>query len=98
MVIKNFEEALQKIFEDPLFVNVHPRTPQPTESDVVREGFRAICRWSKEHGGRSPRLDKSNKEEWLLARQLQGILDDDSKREMLRADDEFNLLETKYDD
>lgn len=86
------------IFEDPLFANVHPRVPQPTESDVVREGFRAICHWSKEHGGRSPRLDKSNKEEWLLARQLQGIIADGAKRIMLQADDEFNLLETIYDE
>lgn len=94
----DLDKELLKIFEDPLFANVHPRPPQPTENDVVREGFQAICRWSKEHGGRAPRLDRSNKEEWLLARQLQGIIADDSKLEMLRGDDNFTLLETIYDE
>jgi hypothetical protein len=43
-------------------------------------------------------LDKKNKDEWRLARRLQGIIDDDVRREMLRAEDEYNLLNTVYDE
>jgi len=91
-------EELLHIFEDPLFANVHPRAPKPTTEDVVREGFKAICKWSSEHNNRAPRMDKENRDEWLLAKRLKGIIDDDSRREMLREDDEFNLLDTAYDE
>lgn len=94
----DLEKELEKIFEDPLFANVHPRIPQPTEMDAVKEGFLAICQWSKEHGGRPPRMDRRFRDEWLLARRLQGIIADDSRREMLRSADEFNLLDTIYDE
>ena len=91
-------DNLLRIFEDPIFVNVHPRPPKPTEDDVVKEGFRSICQWSKEHGHRAPKLDKKNKDEWRLARRLQGIIDDDARREMLRKEDEYKLLDTVYDE
>ena len=91
--IKNMEwpEDLLRIFEDPLFANVHPRAPKPTEEDVVRDGFRKLCQWSKEHDRRVPKMDKRNREEWLMARRLQGIIGDDVRREMLRAEDEYKL-------
>ena len=91
-------EDLLKIFEDPLFAHVHPRVPKPTEEDVVRDGFRALCLWSCEHNGLAPRMDKRNREEWLLARRLQGIIEDDARREMLRKEDEYNLLDTVYNE
>ena len=91
-------EELLRIFEDPLFVNVHPRPPKPTMEDVVREGFKSICEWSKEHNKRAPRMDKANRDEWLLAKRLKGIIDDDYRRELLRYEDEFNLLDTAYDE
>jgi hypothetical protein len=91
-------EDLLRIFEDPLFANVHPRAPKPTEEDVVRDGFRKLCQWSREHEQRAPRMDKRNREEWLLARRLQGIIEDDARREMLRAEDEYKLLDTVYDE
>jgi len=87
-----------RIFEDPMFANVHPKTPKPTEEDVVRDGFRNICQWSRTHDKRAPKMDKRNKDEWLLARRLQGIINDDAKREMLRTEDELNLLDTIYDE
>ena len=43
-------------------------------------------------------MDKRNREEWLLARRLQGIIEDDFRREMLRAEDEYKLLDTVYDE
>lgn len=89
-------EDLLRIFEDPIFANVHPRAPKPTEEDVVRDGFRMLSQWSMEHGGRVPKMDKGNREEWLLARRLQGIIEDDARREMLRAQDEYKLLDTVY--
>ena len=91
-------EDLLRIFEDPLFVNVHPKMPKPTENDMVREGFRNICNWSRTHEKRAPKLDKRHKDEWLLARRLQGIINDDAKREMLRTEDDLNLLDTVYDE
>lgn len=91
-------EDLLRIFSDPLFANVHPRPPKPTEEEVVRDGFRKICQWSSNHDKRAPKMDKSNKEEWLLARRLQGIINDDARREMLRAVDEYHLLDSIYDE
>lgn len=94
----DWPEDLLKIFADPLFANVHPRAQKPTEEDVVREGFRMLCQWSKEHEMRAPKMDKQNREEWLLAHRLQGIIDDDAKREMLRTEDEYKLLDTVYNE
>lgn len=91
-------EDLLNIFEDPLFANVHPKTPKPTPEQVVREGFRAIVAWSKEHSGRAPKMNKEHREEWLLARRLKGIIEDDARREVLRKEDEFKLLDTVYDE
>lgn len=91
-------EDLLRIFEDPLFANVHPRLPRPTEDDVVRDGFRELCQWSASHNGLVPKMDKRNRQEWLLARRLQGIIDDDRRREMLRTEDKYGLLDTVYDD
>lgn len=89
---------LVEIFNDPLFANVHPKAPKQTPEDVVREGFRAIAEWSKTHFQRAPRMDKSNRDEWLLAKRLQGIIEDDARREMLRNEDEYKLLDTVYDE
>ena len=91
-------EDLLQIFADPLFANVHPRAPKPTEDDVVRSGFVEVCLWSSNHNGVAPKMDKGNRQEWLLARRLQGIIDDDRRREMLRAEDMYGLLDTVYDD
>ena len=89
---------LLQIFADPLFANVHPRAPRPTEDEVVRVGFQELCQWSSVHGGAVPKMDKRNRSEWLLARRLQGIIEDDRRRELLRANDEYGLLDTVYDD
>ena len=89
---------LIQIFEDPLFANVHPKLPKPTTEEVVREGFLTICQWSKEHQGRAPRMNKEHRDEWLLAKRLKGIIDDDARRERLRNEDEYNLLDTVYDE
>ena len=89
---------LVQIFADPLFANVHPRAPRPTEDDVVRIGFTELCKWSALHGERAPRMDKQNRAEWLLARRLQGIIEDDRRRELLRTEDKYGLLDTVYDD
>ena len=89
---------LVQIFADPLFANVHPRAPRPTEDDVLRIGFIELCKWSAEHGERAPRMDKRNRAEWLLARRLQGIIEDDHRRELLRTEDKYGLLDTVYDD
>ncbi len=91
-------EDLVEIFNDPLFANVHPKAPKQTPEDVVREGFRAIVEWSKAHSQRAPRLKKEHRDEWLLAKRLQGIIEDDARREMLRAEDEYKLLDTVYDE
>ncbi|MBR1462060.1 MAG: hypothetical protein IJ604_01600 [Prevotella sp.] len=97
-VSATWPEDLLRIFEDPLFANVHPRVPKPTEEEVVRDGFRVLCQWSSRHQGAAPRMDKRNRDEWLLARRLQGIIEDDARREMLRAEDEYKLLDTVYDE
>ena len=94
----DWPEDLLQIFADPLFVNVHPRATRPTEDEIVRTGFKELCRWSALHSGRAPKMDKRNRAEWMLARRLQGIVEDDRRREMLRADDEYGLLDTVYDD
>lgn len=91
-------EDLVQIFEDPLFANVHPKLPKPTTEEVIKEGFQAICQWSKEHQGRAPRMSKEHRDEWLLAKRLKGIIDDDSRRERLRNEDVYNLLDTVYDE
>ena len=92
-------EDLNKIFdEDPLFANVHPKAPKQTPEQVVREGFSAIVAWSKEHSGHAPRMNKEHRDEWLLAKRLQGIIEDDFRREMLRKEDEYKLLDTVYDE
>lgn len=92
-------EDLLKIFdEDPLFANVHPRPAKQTTADRVREGFLSLCQWSEAHHKRSPRMDKENREEWLLAKRLKGIIEDDARREMLRAEDKYHLLDTVYDE
>ena len=89
---------LLQIFEDPLFANVHPKTPKQTPEQVVREGFHAIVAWSREHSGHAPRMNKEHRDEWLLAKRLQGIIEDDVRREMLRNEDEYKLLDTVYDE
>ena len=89
---------LLQIFDDPLFANVHPKLPKPTTEEVEREGFQTICQWSKGHNGRAPRMDKEHRDEWLLAKRLKGIIDDDVRRERLRNEDEYNLLDTLYDE
>ena len=94
----DWPEDLLQIFADPLFANVHPRAPKATEDDVVRIGFKELCQWSALHCGLAPKMDKRNRAEWLLARRLQGIIDDDRRREMLRADDTYRRLDTVYDD
>jgi hypothetical protein len=43
-------------------------------------------------------MDKRNREEWLLARRLQGIIEDDARRERLRVEDEYKLLDTVYNE
>lgn len=91
-------EDLIQIFEDPLFANVHPKLPKQTTEEVIKEGFLSICQWCKEHGGRAPRMDKEHRDEWLLAKRLKGIIDDDVRREKLRIEDEYNLLDTVYDE
>jgi len=91
-------EQLLRILDDPLFSNVHPKAPKQTTEDVVREGFKDIVTWSKEHQNRAPKMDKDNREEWLLAKRLKGIIDDDVHREMLRKEDENKLLDTIYDE
>ncbi len=89
---------LLEIFDDPLFANVHPKAPKQTPEQVVRDGFLAICQWSKAHQGRAPRMNKEQREEWLLAKRLKGIIEDDARREILRNEDKLNLLDTVYDD
>lgn len=89
---------LLRIFDDPIFAGVHPRAPKPTTDDLVREGFLMLCAWSVAHEGRAPRMNKQNREEWLLARRLKGIIDDDVRRERLRSEDKYQLLDTVYDE
>lgn len=92
-------EELNRIFdEDPLFANVHPKAPKQTTEQVVRESFSGIVAWSMEHAKRAPKMNKENREEWLLAKRLKGIIDDDVCREMLRKEDEYKLLDTVYDE
>ena len=92
-------EDLNRIFdEDPLFANVHPKAPKQTPDQVVRDGFSTIVKWSKEHFLRAPKMNKDNREEWLLAKRLKGIIEDDVRREMLRKEDEYRLLDTVYDE
>ena len=94
----DWPKELLTILDDPLFAHVHPRAPRATEDAVVREGFRSICEWCRSNAGVPPRLDKRNREEWLMARRLRGFIEDDAKREMLRSADEYGLLDTVYDD
>ena len=91
-------EDLLQIFDDPLFANVHPKAPKQTPEQVVRDGFKTIVSWSKEHLYRAPRMNKEHREEWLLAKRLKGIIEDDARREMLRKEDEYKLLDTVYDE
>jgi len=92
-------EDLNRIFdEDPLFANVHPKAPKQTSEQVVRDAFCAIVAWSETHAKRAPRMNKENRGEWLLAKRLKGIIEDDVRREMLRKEDEYKLLDTVYDE
>ena len=92
-------EDLNRIFdEDPLFANVHPKAPKLTPEQVVRDAFCAIVAWSETHAKRAPRMNKENRGEWLLAKRLKGIIEDDVRREMLRKEDEYKLLDTVYDE
>lgn len=91
-------EDLVQIFADPLFANVHPKAPKQTPEQVVREGFRAIVAWSRDHSHRAPRMNKEHRDEWLLAKRLKGIIEDDARREMLRKEDEYKLMDTVYDE
>ena len=43
-------------------------------------------------------MNKEHRDEWLLAKRLQGIIEDDARREMLRKEDEYKLLDTVYDE
>ena len=91
-------EDLLRIFDDPLFSNVHPRPTKPTAADREKEGFMEICNWSRDHQKRAPRINSDDMQEWRLARRLKGIVDDDARRERLRNEDEYNLLDTVYDE
>lgn len=94
----DWPEDLLQIFNDPLFANVHPRPAKPTTADREKEGFLEITRWSEDHQKRAPRINSDDMQEWRLARRLKGIVDDDARRERLRSEDEYNLLDTVYDE
>lgn len=91
-------EDLLRIFDDPLFANVHPRPTKPTTADREKEGFIEISNWSRDHQKRAPRINSDDMQEWRLARRLKGIVDDDARRERLRNEDVYNLLDTVYDE
>lgn len=94
----DWPQDLLDIFEDPLFANVHPKAPKQTPEEVVREGFGMITAWSMRHDKRAPRMNRERRDEWLLAKRLKGIIDDDVRREMLRTEDKLHLLDTVYDE
>lgn len=84
-------KELLKIFEDPLFANIHPDVPKMNADDRLKEGFKEICDWYEEHQKLPSK--KASMKEHRLAIRLETICNTDWKREALRPLDKYNLLD-----
>lgn len=92
----NWEQELEKIFEDPLFADVKPAQVQPTSSDRLVASFEEINTFYKIHN-RLPEID-SNTNEKRLARRFEVIVCDIEKRERCLPYDRFGLIKTQEAD
>ncbi len=86
-------DELIKIFDDPLFANVHPAVPKQTADDRLKEGFMEICAWFEYNDRNVPRITSGDMTEFKLASRLKSIINDDARRESLRSLDKYNLLD-----
>ena len=92
----NWEEEIKKLYGDPVFDQVKPLPSRPTSTDRLVESFEEINDFYKANN-RMPDGNGDAKEK-RLARRLESILSDISKRERCMPFDRFGILQTHEQD
>lgn len=86
----NWDEELNRIFDDPLLADVTAPQKKVTSSDRLIAGFQRIVEFVETHG-RLPQND-GEREERSFCNQLKGILNDPMKRERCLPYDSAGIL------
>lgn len=87
-----WDSMLLEVIKDPIFANIKPTQPRPTSNDRLIKSFNEITDFV-EKNGRMPDKNGPTPEKALLKR-LEGIIENDAKREKCRPYDSLNLLDT----
>lgn len=92
----NWEQELEKIFEDQLFADVKPAQVQPTSSDRLVASFEEINAFYETHK-RLPYINGDTNEK-RLARRFEVIICDIEKQKRCLSYDRFGLIKTQETD
>ena len=84
----NWDEELERIFDDPLFADIKAPKKPVTSSDRLIAGFQEIADFCEENG----RLPEDNPTEARLFHMLQGILASEKKINRCRPFDKLGIL------